>query len=144
MWPMDCVLSMWVNIMTSMYSLYLHGCLKGLHGPRCLLSPKRPLNLITHSLTAYWNWYFPNILTAVPMPPYLRFCLLTEMASNMLLVDTVQRLIKITHSWILPFFDNFISLKNYIFTLSISMWRYHIMFTLNCHYRQLAISLFVR
>ena len=38
------------------------------------------------------------------MPPYLRFCLLTEMASNMLLVDTVQRLIKITHSWILPFF----------------------------------------
>ena len=33
-----------------MYRLRLHG-LYGLYGPHCLLSPERPLNLITHPLT---------------------------------------------------------------------------------------------
>ena len=33
----------------SMYRLWLHG-LYELYGPRCPLSPRRPLNLITHSL----------------------------------------------------------------------------------------------
>ena len=37
--------------MIPMYRLRLHS-LYGLYGPRCLLSPKRPLNVITHSLTA--------------------------------------------------------------------------------------------
>ena len=49
-WPLDCGLSMWGKIMVPMYRLWLHG-LYGLYGPRCPLSPKRPLNLITHSLT---------------------------------------------------------------------------------------------
>ena len=39
-------LSMW-RIMIPMYMLWLHG-LCGLHGPQCLLSRKRLLNLITH------------------------------------------------------------------------------------------------
>ena len=42
------VLSMWGKIMIPMYRLWLHG-LYGLHGPRCPLSPKMPLNLLTHS-----------------------------------------------------------------------------------------------
>ena len=33
-----------------MYRLRLQG-LYGLYGPHCLLSPERPLNLITHSFT---------------------------------------------------------------------------------------------
>ena len=33
LWPVDCVLSMWGNIMIPMYRLWLHG----LYGPRCLL-----------------------------------------------------------------------------------------------------------
>ena len=41
---------MWGKIMIAMYRLWLHG-LYGLYGPRCPLSPERPLNLITHSLT---------------------------------------------------------------------------------------------
>ena len=36
------------KIMIPMYRLRLHG-LCGLYGPRCPLSPERPLNLITHS-----------------------------------------------------------------------------------------------
>ena len=51
MWtPVDCGLSMWGKIMIPVYKLWLHG-LYGLYGPRCPLSPERPLNLITHSLT---------------------------------------------------------------------------------------------
>ena len=49
-WLVDCVLSMWGKIMIQMYRLWLHG-LYGLYGPQCLMSPKRLLNLITHSLT---------------------------------------------------------------------------------------------
>ena len=41
---------MWGKIMIPMYRLWLHG-LYELYGPRCPLSPERPLNLITHSLT---------------------------------------------------------------------------------------------
>ena len=41
---------MWGKIMIPMYRLWLHGSY-GLYGPRCPLSPERPLNLITHSLT---------------------------------------------------------------------------------------------
>ena len=37
---------MWGEIMIAMYRLWLHD-LYGLYGPRCLLSPERPLNLIT-------------------------------------------------------------------------------------------------
>ena len=40
---------MWGKITIQMDRLWLHG-LYGLYGPRCLLSPERPLNLITHSL----------------------------------------------------------------------------------------------
>ena len=43
--PVDYVLSMWGKIMIPMYRLWLHS----LYGPHCLLSPKRLLNLITHS-----------------------------------------------------------------------------------------------
>ena len=46
------------KIMIPMYRLWLHG-LYGLYGPRCPLSPDRPLNLITHSLDA--------ALTGVPL-----------------------------------------------------------------------------
>ena len=35
--------------MIPMYGLRLHG-LYGLYGPRCPLSPERPLNLSTHSV----------------------------------------------------------------------------------------------
>ena len=49
----DCGLSMWGKIMIPMYRLWLH-CLYGLYGPHCPLSPERPLNLITHSLTPGW------------------------------------------------------------------------------------------
>ena len=48
--PVDCELSMWGKIMIPMYRLWLHS-LYGLYEPRCLLSPERLLNLITHSLT---------------------------------------------------------------------------------------------
>ena len=44
------MLSMWGKIMIPMYRLWLHS-LYGLYGPRCPLSPERPLNSITHSLT---------------------------------------------------------------------------------------------
>ena len=40
---------MWWKIMIPIYRLWLHS-LYGLYGPQCLLSPKRPLHLITHSL----------------------------------------------------------------------------------------------
>ena len=46
MWPVYCVLSMWGKIMIPMYRLWLHN----LYVPCSLLSPERPLNLITHSL----------------------------------------------------------------------------------------------
>ena len=52
------MLSMWGKIMILMNRLRLHG-LYGLYGPRCPLSPERPLNLITHSLT----WYTINEFT---------------------------------------------------------------------------------
>ena len=41
---------MWGKIMIPMFRLWLHG-LYGLYGSCCPLSPERPLNLITHSLT---------------------------------------------------------------------------------------------
>ena len=46
------VLYLWREIMIPMYRLWLHS-LYGLYGPRCPLSPKRLLNLITHSLTPW-------------------------------------------------------------------------------------------
>ena len=49
-------ISMWGEIMVPMYRLWLHG-LCGLYGPRCPLSPERPLNLITHSLCIFNNTY---------------------------------------------------------------------------------------
>ena len=76
LWPVDCVLSMWgkvmipmyrLKVMIPMYRLWLHG-LHGLYGPRRLLSPERPLNLLTHSLTdpeksnSLWKtlWFIPD------------------------------------------------------------------------------------
>ena len=50
LWYVDCGLSVWGKIMIPMYRLWLH-VFYGLYGPHCLLSPERPLNLITHSLT---------------------------------------------------------------------------------------------
>ena len=47
------MLSMWGKIMIPMNMLWLHG-LYGPYGPRCPLSPKRLLNLITHSLACCW------------------------------------------------------------------------------------------
>ena len=44
---------MWGKIMIPMYRLWLHD-IYGLYGPRCPLSPERPLNLIIHSLTLSW------------------------------------------------------------------------------------------
>ena len=62
LWPTYCVLSMWVKIMIPMYRLWLHG-LYVLHGLRCLMSPKKPLNLITHPHSNFnrcsgevWEW----------------------------------------------------------------------------------------
>ena len=46
------VLSGWGKIMIPMFRLWLHS-LYGLYGPRCLLSPERPLNLVTHSITHF-------------------------------------------------------------------------------------------
>ena len=43
--PVDCGLSIWGKIMIPMYRLRYNG----LYGPRCPLSPERPLNLITQS-----------------------------------------------------------------------------------------------
>ena len=43
---------MWGKIMIPMYRLWLDD-LYGLYGPRCPLSPERPLNLITHSHTDF-------------------------------------------------------------------------------------------
>ena len=51
LWPVDCGLSMWGKIMIWMYWQWLHD----LHGPCCPMSPERPLNLITHSLTQCWE-----------------------------------------------------------------------------------------
>ena len=53
--PADCVLSMRGKIVIPMCRLWLHG-LHGPHGIRCPLSPKRPLNLITHSLSLYASY----------------------------------------------------------------------------------------
>ena len=56
----DCLMFQWVIIFNGLsgdsrqrgpYSLY-KPWLHGLYGPRCSLSPERPLNLITHSLKA--------------------------------------------------------------------------------------------
>ena len=58
-WIVTCtcsrLLSVWGKIMIAMYRLWLHG-LYGLHGPRCMLSPKRLVNLITHSLNSLVQW----------------------------------------------------------------------------------------
>ena len=43
------LISVWRKIMIPIYRLWLNG-LYGLYGPRCPLSPERPLKLITHSL----------------------------------------------------------------------------------------------
>ena len=43
-------LSMWGKIIIPMYRSWLHD-LYGLYGPRCPLSPKRPINLISLSLS---------------------------------------------------------------------------------------------
>ena len=51
---MDGVLSVWGKIMIPMYRLCLHG-LYGLYGPRCPLSPERPLNWFTKSLNHLWK-----------------------------------------------------------------------------------------
>ena len=45
----DCGLSVWGKMIIPMYRLWLSG-LYGLYGPRCPLSPKRPINLISLSL----------------------------------------------------------------------------------------------
>ena len=56
---MYCVLSMWGKIMIPMYRLWLHD-LYGLYGPRCLLSQKRPLTLISHSLSILQTIFCPS------------------------------------------------------------------------------------
>ena len=48
----------------SMYRLWLHGLYR-LYGPRCPLSPGRPLNLITHSLTITRHQYRPFIISII-------------------------------------------------------------------------------
>ena len=88
---------MWGKIMIPMYRLWLHG-LYGLHGLRCPLSPKRLLNLITHSfphstavlihylnfviwlnrtwefllITLYLNEYECNYLYSIHVPGWLQ------------------------------------------------------------------------
>ena len=58
------MLSVWGKIMIPMYRLWLHH-LYGLYGPRCLLSPEMPLNLITHFVSwTSWRklqWYMVMI-----------------------------------------------------------------------------------
>ena len=49
------VLSMWGKIIIPMYRLWLNG-LYGLYGPRCPLSSKRPINLISLSLSLCQCW----------------------------------------------------------------------------------------
>ena len=48
--PVYCGLSMWGKIIIPMYRLWLNG-LYGLYGPRCPLFSKRPINLISLSLS---------------------------------------------------------------------------------------------
>ena len=45
---------MWGKIIIPMYRLWLNG-LYGLYGPRCPLSSKRPINLISLSLSGMWG-----------------------------------------------------------------------------------------
>ena len=46
---------MWGKIIIPMYRLWLHS-LYGLYGPRCPLSPKREINLISLSLLLFFPW----------------------------------------------------------------------------------------
>ena len=62
---------MWGKIIIPMYRLWLHG-LYGLYGPRCLLSPKRPINLISLSWLYDLN---PNLDCGTPH----LFCILGEL-----------------------------------------------------------------
>ena len=70
------MLSKWEKIMIPMNRLWLHG-LYGLHvhGPWYLLSPKRLLNLITHSLThlQYWCLFnsFSRPITSLHYCPFV-------------------------------------------------------------------------
>ena len=70
---------MWGKIMILMYRLRLHG-IYGLYGPRCPLSPERPLNLITHSLTFYQSefiygyFFFAMLLSERQYNYFLYYC----------------------------------------------------------------------
>ena len=59
---------MWGKVMIPMYRLRLH-CLYGLYGPRCPLSPERPLKF-NHSLTPsglfQWHWH-DHMYVPVPL-----------------------------------------------------------------------------
>ena len=72
---------MWGKIMIPMYRLWLHG-LYGLHGPRCPLSPKGLLNLITRSLTPrFWSGQSRDLWLnkiRIPVVPTKRWGLLKQ------------------------------------------------------------------
>ena len=58
---------MWGKIIIPMYKLWLHG-LYGLYGARCSLSPKRPINLISLSLSTPWQFdYLSNSLFRITL-----------------------------------------------------------------------------
>ena len=58
---------MWGKIIIPMYRLWLNG-LYGLYGPRCPLFSKRPINLISLSLSVnVWNWKIKVINPVGPM-----------------------------------------------------------------------------
>ena len=74
----DCGLSMWGKIIIPMYRLWSHG----LYGPRCPLSPERPLNLsLTYLHGKIWsvfNWMFEVIFcfgnSMFPKIVFVSFC----------------------------------------------------------------------
>ena len=51
LWVQYLASDLWGKILIPMYIVWLP-CLYGLYGLQCLLSPERPLNLITHSLAS--------------------------------------------------------------------------------------------
>ena len=70
---------MWGKIIITMYRLWLNG-LYGLYGPRCPLFSKRPINLISLSLSSFFvnidSWYWLCSRNFSRFLPYWQVCLL--------------------------------------------------------------------
>ena len=97
---------MWGKIIIPMYRLWLNG-LYGLYGPRCPLSSKRPINLISLSLGQHWCRWVLLSFHAFVRPsnhPWAWVCVLhtkrlEEMAYN--LACWCIQMAYTQHSWML-------------------------------------------